>query len=63
MTIRWLMGERTFFGLFPNIGLPFGEDELRAFWRENREWALAEARRRGLPVPAWEAKYARPQKN
>lgn len=60
IAVRWLLGERTFFGLLPHVGLPFGEDELRAYWHENRQWALAEASRRGLPEPWQEESYARP---
>lgn len=59
MAVRWLLGERTFFGLLPHVGLPFGEEELAHFWREHRTWAMAECKRRGLPVPPWEMKYAR----
>lgn len=58
MAVRWLMGEKTFFGLIPHQGYPFGDDELRAFWHEHRSWALAEAKRRGLPEPWQEVKYA-----
>ena len=58
IAIRWLLGERNFMGLIPHIGLPFGENELRTFWREHRGWALAETKARGLPAPQWEAKYA-----
>lgn len=61
IAVRWLLGERTFFGLIPHVRWPFGHDELAAFWREHREWALAEAKRRGLPPPWQEERYARPQ--
>lgn len=59
IAVRWLLGERTLWGLIPHIGWPFGHDELREFWHEHRDFALAEAKRRGLPQPWQEVKYAR----
>ncbi len=63
IAIRWLLGERTFWGLIPHQGWPFSEDDLRKFWHEHRAWALAECGRLGLPEPWQEDAYANPQKD
>lgn len=52
---KWLCGLPT---LWPLCGRDRTEDVLRATWFEHREWALAEAKRLGLPTPPQESKYA-----
>lgn len=60
---RWLLGERCFWGLLghcPEAGwLPDEQrfEDPREFWIRHRDWALAEAKRLGLPEPWQERAY------
>lgn len=60
---RWLLGERGFWGLLAGCAaagwLPDDQrfEYPREFWLRHRSWALAEARRLGLPEPWQVAEY------